>query len=544
MMLPGKTMVTLHEAVKPPSFDLAVMTTGPVLTPVTTPLFTDATAVFELVQLRPGKVASGGETVAARGWGQLSATSFVAGRLTEATWMGFVTVTEHVSENPPSTALAVIVALPRATPVTTPSAVTVAMPGLLDVQPTSLFEALSGLMVATSIFDCPMATLMVSPPRARPLTAILKIEQDRAQTARAASAAAKDLDAFFLIIPPMGRGCGLPRIGKIRYRLFLGAVPWYFASQHTARHPRYQRAGNFSIADGSCGNRPFLQKCAMEQQIILDGAALSKEIEASLSLRVAALKERHSILPTLATIMVGDDPSSKIYVNMKGRACQRCGIQPEKIILGPESTTEDVVGVIRSLNERPEVYGILLQHPVPRAVDEKACFDAISPDKDVDGVTTINFGRMALGERAFVSATPGGIMRLLAHYGIPVSGKRAVVVGRSPILGKPVSMLLLNADATVTICHSKTADLEATVRGADILVAAVGKEEFVKADWIQEGCVVVDAGYHKGGIGDVERAAYAKASAYTPMPGGVGPMTIAILMEQTVEAAERAAGIR
>lgn len=281
----------------------------------------------------------------------------------------------------------------------------------------------------------------------------------------------------------------------------------------------------------------------MEPRIILDGAALSKEIEASLSLRAAALKERHSIVPTLATIMVGDDPSSKIYVNMKGRACERCGLRPEKIILGAGSSTRDVIGTITSLNARPDVFGVLLQHPVPRAVDETACFESISPEKDVDGVTSANFGRMALGQKAFLGATPGGILRLLKHHRIPIAGRKAVVVGRSPILGKPAAMLLLNADATVTICHSKTADLESLVRGADILVAAVGKQEFVRAAWVREGCVLVDAGYHKGCVGDIERAAYEKASAYTPIPGGVGPMTIALLMEQTVEAAERAAAI-
>jgi methylenetetrahydrofolate dehydrogenase (NADP+) / methenyltetrahydrofolate cyclohydrolase len=278
------------------------------------------------------------------------------------------------------------------------------------------------------------------------------------------------------------------------------------------------------------------------RQTILDGALLAKEIEADIALRVARLKERYAIIPTLAAIMVGDDPSSKIYVNMKERACLRCGINPEKIILDPRSATEEVLETIRRLNERPQVFGILLQHPVPRSVDEALCFEAISPEKDVDGVTAINFGRMALGKKALQGATPSAIMRLLAHYRIPVAGKNAVVVGRSAILGKPVSMLLLNADATVTICHSKTEDLESIARSADILVAAVGRPGFVRADWIREGCVLVDAGYHKGCVGDIERAAYSKASAYTPIPGGVGPMTIAMLMEQTVDAAERSVG--
>lgn len=275
------------------------------------------------------------------------------------------------------------------------------------------------------------------------------------------------------------------------------------------------------------------------ERIVLDGTALAGEIEGDLKTRVASVVSGLRRTPVLATILVGDDPSSRIYVKMKGDACRRIGLEPRKVELPGTSTTEEVLAAIDALNADADVFGILLQHPVPRDIDERACFDRIAPAKDVDGVTSANFGKMALGEKTFVSATPGGIMKLLARYGVPVAGKRAVVVGRSAILGKPVAMLLLGENATVTICHSRTEGLADIVRRADIVVAAVGKREFVRADWIREGTVIIDAGYHPGKQGDVERAAYEKASAYTPVPGGVGPMTIATLMCQTVEAAER-----
>ncbi|HEY9593392.1 MAG TPA: tetrahydrofolate dehydrogenase/cyclohydrolase catalytic domain-containing protein, partial [Spirochaetia bacterium] len=199
---------------------------------------------------------------------------------------------------------------------------------------------------------------------------------------------------------------------------------------------------------------------------------------------------------------------------------------------------------IDELNANPDVHGILLQHPAPKQIDERSCFERIALEKDVDGVTMLGFGRMAMGERAYGSATPSGIMRLLAHYKIPLEGRHAVVVGRSPILGKPVAMMLLNANATVTICHSRTEGLPEIVRGADIVVGAVGKPEFIKASWIRDGAVVVDAGYHPGNVGDIELAPLTeRCAAYTPVPGGVGPMTIATLITQTVEAAEAAAGL-
>jgi len=278
--------------------------------------------------------------------------------------------------------------------------------------------------------------------------------------------------------------------------------------------------------------------------IMLDGKSLSKQMEADLAVRVEKLKTAsQGRTPILATLLVGNDPASGTYVKMKGNACRRVGMDSLRVDLAETTTTEELLASIDALNANPDVHGILLQHPVPKQIDERSCFDAIALAKDVDGVTTLGFGRMAMGERAYGSATPAGIMKLLAHYDIPLSGRRAVVVGRSPILGKPMAMMLLNADATVTICHSRTRDLPALIAEADIVVGAVGRPEFIKGDWIREGAVVVDAGYHPGGVGDVELATVIdRCAAYTPVPGGVGPMTIATLIEQTVEAAEQALG--
>jgi len=278
--------------------------------------------------------------------------------------------------------------------------------------------------------------------------------------------------------------------------------------------------------------------------MILDGKALARQMEQELAVRVEKIKNISGKTPILATILVGDDPASATYVRMKGNACQRVGMESLKVILPQSTTTERLLEEIDALNANPDVHGILLQHPVPAQIDERACFDRIALSKDVDGVTALGFGRMALGEPAYGSATPAGIMRLLAHYEIPLKGKEAVVVGRSPILGKPVAMMLLNAHATVTICHSRTQNLAEVVRRADIIVGAVGKPEFIRGEWIKPGAVVIDAGYHPGNIGDIELAAVVEScSAYTPVPGGVGPMTIATLMAQTVEAAEKSAGI-
>jgi methylenetetrahydrofolate dehydrogenase (NADP+)/methenyltetrahydrofolate cyclohydrolase len=278
----------------------------------------------------------------------------------------------------------------------------------------------------------------------------------------------------------------------------------------------------------------------MMSGLILDGKALAQQLERELAQRVAKIIEQSGKTPILATILVGDDPASATYVRMKGNACQRVGMESLKIVLPEATTTADLLHEIDLLNANPDVHGILLQHPVPGQIDERACFDRIAIAKDVDGVTVLGFGMMAMGEPAYGSATPAGIMRLLQHYEIPLQGMEAVVVGRSPILGKPLAMMLLNAHATVTICHSRTRDLPEIVRRADIVVGAVGKPEFIRGDWIKAGAVVVDAGYHPGGIGDIQLSAvYETCSAYTPVPGGVGPMTIATLIAQTVEAAEK-----
>lgn len=277
---------------------------------------------------------------------------------------------------------------------------------------------------------------------------------------------------------------------------------------------------------------------------ILDGKALAAQTEAELLARVERLKERSGgKTPILATILVGDDPASATYVKMKGNACRRVGMSSLAVEMPSSTTTSELLAKIDELNRNPDVHGILLQHPVPGQIDERACFDAIALSKDVDGVTCLGFGRMAMGEEAYGCATPQGIMRLLQHYGIAIEGKHAVVVGRSPILGKPMAMMLLQENATVTICHSRTRGLPGLIAQADIVVGAVGKPEFIKAQWIKEGAVVVDAGYHPGGIGDVELSALsATVSAYTPVPGGVGPMTINTLIMQCVVSAERSLG--
>ncbi len=278
--------------------------------------------------------------------------------------------------------------------------------------------------------------------------------------------------------------------------------------------------------------------------LILDGKHVAQLTETELSQRVAALKERSGgRTPVLATLLVGDDPASATYVKMKGNACRRIGMESLAIELPGTLRTNDLLREIEQLNGNPDVHGILLQHPVPSQIDERACFDMIALEKDVDGVTCLGFGRMSMGEPAYGCATPQGIMRLLQHYDIELSGMHAVVVGRSPILGKPMAMMMLQANATVTICHSRTQDLRRHIEQADIVVGAVGRPEFIRADWIKDGAVVVDAGYHPGGVGDIELGPLAeRARAITPVPGGVGPMTINTLIQQTVLSGEKALG--
>ncbi len=274
--------------------------------------------------------------------------------------------------------------------------------------------------------------------------------------------------------------------------------------------------------------------------LILDGKHISQGMEKDMALRVQQLKERSGRTPILATLLVGNDPASATYVRMKGEACKRIGMQSLPIHLPENTSTQSLLKAIEDLNTNKDVQGILLQHPVPPHIDERACFDAIAVTKDVDGVGCPGFGRMSMGLPAFGSATPQGIMHLLAAYALPLRGLHAVVVGRSPILGRPMAMMLLAADCTVTICHSRTTSLEQHLRSADLIVGAVGKPRFIQSDWIPDKAIVIDAGYHPGGIGDIDlEPLKQRVRAYTPVPGGVGPMTIATLMLQTLTAAEQ-----
>ena len=273
--------------------------------------------------------------------------------------------------------------------------------------------------------------------------------------------------------------------------------------------------------------------------IILNGKDLALKAEEDFKKRVISIKEISGVTPILATILVGDDPASETYVKMKGNACERIGMKSMKLELPQNTSTNELLKTIDDLNNNDEISGILLQHPTPSGINERACFDSINIEKDVDGVTSLGFGKMAMMEKAFGSCTPYGIMRLLAHYEIPLGGKHAVVIGRSPILGKPMAMMLLNANATVTICHSKTKDLSSIIAQADIVVGAVGIPKFIKSEWIKDNSVVVDAGYHPEKCGDIDLEPLKdRCFAYTPVPGGVGPMTINTLLLQTIESCE------
>ncbi|MBP0457727.1 bifunctional 5,10-methylenetetrahydrofolate dehydrogenase/5,10-methenyltetrahydrofolate cyclohydrolase [Streptomyces montanisoli] len=278
---------------------------------------------------------------------------------------------------------------------------------------------------------------------------------------------------------------------------------------------------------------------------LMDGAALARRIVDEAAATAAGITSRTGAAPCLATVLVGDDPASVTYVRMKRNRCARAGIESRHVALPAGVTTAELVDTVTGLSEDPSVHGILLQHPMGRHIDERAAFEAIAPGKDVDGVTTHAFAAMAFGLPGFVSCTPGGIMRLLDAHDVDLAGKHAVVVGRSAILGKPAGMLLLGRDATVTYCHSRTRDLAAHVREADVLVAAVGRPRFIGGDAIKPGAVVIDAGYNEGNVGDVDfDTARRRASLITPVPGGVGPMTIAVLLSQTVRAAAHQESLR
>ncbi len=273
--------------------------------------------------------------------------------------------------------------------------------------------------------------------------------------------------------------------------------------------------------------------------LILDGKNLSAISEDSIKNRVDNLSKKN-INPTLATILVGNDPASETYVKMKRNTCARVGMKSIAVELPETTTTEELLDKIQELNNDKNVHGILLQHPVPSQIDERMCFDAINVKKDVDGVTCLGFGNMSMGIDAYGSCTPAGIIRLIEHYKLNVQGLNAVVVGRSPILGKPMAMMLLNLNATVTICHSRTQNIDTIIKNADLIVGAVGIPKFIKSSWIKKDAIVIDAGYHPEKCGDIDLDGIEDiASAFTPVPGGVGPMTINTLILQTLQSAEK-----
>ena len=279
----------------------------------------------------------------------------------------------------------------------------------------------------------------------------------------------------------------------------------------------------------------------MTKAKILDGKAVSQRIKDELREEVAALKAK-GVNPGLAVVIVGDDPASRIYVNNKKKACEYIGIRSEEYALPAETTQAELLALIEELNANEALDGILCQLPLPKHIDEKAVINAIRPDKDVDAFHPVNVGKIMIGDYDFLPCTPAGVMELIYESGIDICGKECVVVGRSNIVGKPMAMLLLHAHGTVTICHSRTKDLKETVKRADIVVAAVGVAELITGDMIKEGAVVIDVGMNrlpdKKLVGDVQfDSAGEKASAITPVPGGVGPMTIAMLMKNTVKAA-------
>ena len=272
---------------------------------------------------------------------------------------------------------------------------------------------------------------------------------------------------------------------------------------------------------------------------VLDGKELSKKTEVYIEKEVCDLISK-GIKPTLATILVGSDPASETYVKMKRNTCKRVGMDSIAIELPENTSTDELLKTIKKLNNDDKVHGILLQHPVPSQIDERKCFDEISIEKDVDGVTCLGFGNMSMGLPAYGSCTPAGIIRLIKEYKLEIEGMNAVVVGRSPILGKPMAMMLLNLNATVTICHSRTKNIEDIIKNADLIVGAVGIPRFIKSDWIKKGSVVIDAGFHPEMCGDINLDGIEdNAIAFTPVPGGVGPMTINTLILQTMKSAKK-----
>jgi methylenetetrahydrofolate dehydrogenase (NADP+)/methenyltetrahydrofolate cyclohydrolase len=281
---------------------------------------------------------------------------------------------------------------------------------------------------------------------------------------------------------------------------------------------------------------------------IIDGKAISAQIRGELTAEVAKLKAEKGVLPGLAVVLVGEDPASKVYVGQKEKACAELGLHSKKFTLPATATEKELLELVATLNADPAIDGILVQLPLPKQIDENKVIAAIHPDKDVDGFHPVNVGRLVIGTEGFKPCTPYGVIHLLKRSGTKLAGAEAVVVGRSNIVGKPVSLMLLKESATVTVCHSKTRDLGEVCRRADVLVVAIGKPKFVTADMVKPGAVVIDVGVNRlpdGKLcGDVDYGPVAeKAAAITPVPGGVGPMTIAMLMYNTVNSARRRAGL-
>ena len=277
--------------------------------------------------------------------------------------------------------------------------------------------------------------------------------------------------------------------------------------------------------------------------ILMDGKELAKKIRGELKEEVEQLK-KDGITPKLAVVMVGEDKASQVYVRNKSRACDEIGIAFEEFLLPDTTKMEELLALIDSLNDRDDIDGILLQSPIPKHLDINLAFNRISPEKDVDGFNPINVGRLSIGEDSFVSCTPAGVVRMLEEYDIEMEGKHAVILGRSNILGKPLIQCMLKKNATVTVCHSRTKQIEEITKQADILIAAIGKAKFVKADMVKDGAVVVDVGINRTEegklVGDVDfETVEKKVKAITPVPGGVGPMTIAMLMTNLVKAAKK-----
>ena len=275
---------------------------------------------------------------------------------------------------------------------------------------------------------------------------------------------------------------------------------------------------------------------------LIDGKELAKNIRLRLKEEVEQLKQQE-IFPKLAVIMVGEDKASKVYVKNKSKACEEIGIRYEEFLLKDTTTMDELLTLIHKLNEEPTIHGILLQSPLPKQLDINEAFKEIATNKDVDGFNPINVGKLSLNQDCFVSCTPYGIIRMLEAYGIPIEGANAVIVGRSNIVGRPLLQCLLNKNATVTICHSRTKQIEETTKKADILIAALGKPKFIKADMVREGAVVIDVGINRDEqgkiVGDVDFEDVSKKASYiTPVPGGVGPMTVAMLMTNVVKAAK------